>query len=173
VSTRITTTNQQLQRKRLPFDQLKYAVSNNLPCFLVEYNPSTPARNLPSAITSSKMIGEYLRKQNVPVGNFTLVGWTGKRLKLGVNNKEDYISLFTTDKWPTSVDKITIIICKPKFISDSFALVVRYVPQNTEIDFVVKETHKCSEQPKCAQCGDNQHSQDSQCDVIIDSTEPI
>jgi hypothetical protein len=262
VNTGIISTNQELPGIRLPFDQLKYAVSSNLPCFLVEYDPSIPARNLPSAITASKMIEDHFRKQNVRIGNFTLVGWAGKRLKLGVNNKEDYISLFTTDKWPTSINNITINIGKPKFIPDSFALVVRYVPQemesdfvaeeikrtiasadnvkqiryaynrksndfrfnvtdlreyNTAIelgrisignrllaisafltgnrmtyctrcwkighmrekcssrvqrcrlcleDFVAKETHECSKQPKCAQCGGNHHSLDSQCDTI-------
>ena len=262
VSTRITETNQQLQGKRLPFEQLKYAVSSNLPCFLVEYDTSTPSRNLPSAITASKMIEDHFRQQDLRMGNFTLVGWAGKRLKLGVNNKEDYISLFTTDKWPTTINNIAINICKPKFIPDAFALVVRYVPQDMEIefveeeikrtiasadnikqirytynrksndfrfnvtdlreynsaielgrisignrllaispfltgnrmtyctrcwqighmrekcsstaqrcrlcleDFVTKETHTCSNQPKCAQCGGNHHSLDSQCDII-------
>ena len=139
VSTRITETNQQLQGKRLPFEQLKYAVSSNLPCFLVEYDTSTPSRNLPSAITASKMIEDHFRQQDLRMGNFTLVGWAGKRLKLGVNNKEDYISLFTTDKWPTTINNIAINICKPKFIPDAFALVVRYVPQDMEIDFVEAE----------------------------------
>ena len=261
-STRTATTNQLPQRIRLPFDQLKYAVSSNLPCFLIEYDSSTPSRKLPSAIAASKMIEDHFSQQKVRIDNFTLVGWAGKRLKLGVNNKEDYISLYTTDKWPTKINNITIIVCKPKFIPDSFALVVRYVPQDMEIelvteeikrtiasadnvkqirytynrksnhfrfhvtdlreynsalelgrisignrlltispfltgnrmtyctrcwqighmreqcsspaqrcrlcleDFVSKETHECSKQPKCAQCNGDHHSLDSQCDII-------
>ena len=66
----------------------------------------------------------------------------GKKLKLGVNNKEDYAILVATDKWPTKVNGIDIIVRKPKFSPDSFALVVRYVPRELDESFVASEIQR-------------------------------
>ncbi|CAF4970175.1 unnamed protein product, partial [Rotaria sp. Silwood1] len=53
------------------------------------------------------------------------LGWANKRLKLGVNNKGDYMTLVTTENWPTAIKGVPIKILKPKFIPDCFALVAR------------------------------------------------
>ena len=66
----------------------------------------------------------------------------GKKLKLGVNNKEDYAILVATDKWPTKVNGIDIIVQKAKFSPDSFALVVRYVPRELDESFVAGEIQR-------------------------------
>ena len=66
----------------------------------------------------------------------------GKKLKLGVNHKEDYAILVATDKWPTKVNGIDIIVQKPKFSPDSFALVVRYVPRELDESFVAGEIQR-------------------------------
>ena len=66
----------------------------------------------------------------------------GKKLKLDVNNKEDYAILVATDKWPTKVNGIDIIVQKPKFSADSFALVVRYVPRELDESFVANEIQR-------------------------------
>ncbi|CAF3919635.1 unnamed protein product [Rotaria sp. Silwood1] len=58
---------------------------------------------------------------------FSLVDHVGNKLKLRVNDKETYATLISTEKWPTQVNNINITVIKPKFIPDSFALVVRYV----------------------------------------------
>ena len=71
-----------------------------------------------------------------------MVGWSGKKLKLGVNNKEDYAILVATDKWPTRVNGIDIIVQKPKFSPDSFVLFVRYVPRERDESFVAGEIQR-------------------------------
>ncbi|CAF5212958.1 unnamed protein product, partial [Rotaria magnacalcarata] len=64
------------------------------------------------------------------------------RLKLGVNNKDDYMVLLTTNKWSTDVNNIPIKITKPKYIPDCFALVVRYVPRDLEPELVKQEIQR-------------------------------
>jgi hypothetical protein len=91
------TTNQQ-QRNSLSFDQLKHAISSTLPYFYVEFIQSTTVHRLTSAFENRNMIEKYLEEQNVQIQQFSLVRWVNKRLKLRVNNKEDYMALVTTDK---------------------------------------------------------------------------
>ncbi|CAF2148011.1 unnamed protein product, partial [Rotaria magnacalcarata] len=126
-----TTTNQRIttentnKLKRISFDQLKHAVSSNLPCFHVQWPADTDRKNIPSAICASELITKELKTNGVIFNGFTLVGWAGKRLKLGVNNKVDYATLATTDKWPLKINEIDIEVIKPKYTPDAFTLVVR------------------------------------------------
>jgi hypothetical protein len=127
------------ERRRIPFEQLKHAVSSNLPCFHIQFSSEVDRNTVPSALQASDFIFKELQKNGVIVNRFTLVGWIGKKLKLGVNNKEEYAALVATDKWPAKINGIDIEVLKPKFIPDSFALVVRYVPRELEEDFVTNE----------------------------------
>ncbi|CAF2155910.1 unnamed protein product [Rotaria magnacalcarata] len=65
-----------------------------------------------------------------------------EKLKLGVNNKEDYATLVGTDNWPTKINDIDIVVVKPKYVPDSFALVVLYVPRELDEDFVSNEIQR-------------------------------
>lgn len=130
------------QRKRLSFDQLKHAVSSNLPCFHIQWASDANRDNIPSAIHASDLILKELQKNGIKINRFTLVGWSGNKLKLGVNNKDDYATLVTTDKWPTMINGINIEVKKPNFTPDSFALVVRYVPRELEEEFVANEIQR-------------------------------
>ena len=112
------------QRKHLSFEQLKYAVSSNLHCFHVQFAADADRKAIPLALRASDMILNELQPNDVVINRFTLVGWTGKKLKLDVNNKEDHAILVATDKWLTKVNGIDVIVQKPKFSPDSFALVV-------------------------------------------------
>ncbi|CAF1211665.1 unnamed protein product [Rotaria sp. Silwood1] len=132
------TTNEQ-QRKSLPFVQLKRAVSSNLPCFFIEFDQSTTIHRLPSAFEARSLIEKHFKEHNIRIQHFSLVGWANKRLKLGVNNKEDYMALVTTENWPTAIKSVPIKIVKPKFIPDCLALVVRYVPRELDLEFVKEE----------------------------------
>ena len=134
-----------IHRKRLSFDQLKHAVSSNLPCFHIDFMSSADRKKVPSALNASDLIFKELQANGVTINRFTLVGWAGKRLKLGVNNKEDYATLVATDKWPAKINGIDVVVLKPKFIPDSFALVVRYVPQEYEVEFVATEIQRTIE----------------------------
>ena len=66
------------------------------------------------------------------ITRFTLVGWAGKKLKLGVDNKIDYATLVSSEKWPKQSNGIDIEVLKPKYIPDSFVLVGRYVPKDID-----------------------------------------
>lgn len=127
------------QRQRIPFEQLKYAVSSNLPCCHIRWPPETDRNLIPSAIQVSELILKELQTNGVSVNPFTLVGWGGKELKLGVSNKDDYATLVASDKWPTKMNGIEGETIKPKYVSDAFALVVRYVSQELEEEFVANE----------------------------------
>ncbi|CAF3259672.1 unnamed protein product [Rotaria sp. Silwood2] len=127
------------KKKQVPFEQLKHAVSSNLPCFLVEFNSDANHNNIPSALHASDFIFKELKSNGISIDRFSLVGWAGKRLKLGVNNKVDYATLMETDKWSTEINGINIVVVKPKYTPDSFALVVRYIPRDLEDNFVANE----------------------------------
>ncbi|CAM4811751.1 unnamed protein product [Rotaria magnacalcarata] len=106
------------QQHRVPFEQLKRAVSSNLP--------------------SARVIEGYFKQQGIAI-SFSLVGHAGNKFKLGVNNKESYATLINTGKWPSQINNINITVSKPKFIPDSFVLVVRYVPLQYDDEFVKEE----------------------------------
>ncbi|CAF4383168.1 unnamed protein product, partial [Rotaria sp. Silwood2] len=135
-------TENNVKQKRFPVEQLKYAVSSNLPCFHIEFNSNVDRNNIPSAIHASDLILKELQLNGVLINRFSLVGWNGRKLKLGVNNKVDYSTLVNTDKWPTKINGIDIVVVKPTYTPDSFALVVRYVPRELEENFVEKEIQR-------------------------------
>lgn len=137
----ITATNE-LDRRNIPFEQLKRAVSSNLPCFYVEFEQQTTSNRLPSACEARNLIENHFKDKKIRIQHFSLVGWMNKRLKLGVSNKEDYLTLVTSDNWPSTIKNIPVKIIKPKFIPDCFALVVRYVPGDFETDFVKEEIQR-------------------------------
>ncbi|CAF2827771.1 unnamed protein product [Rotaria sp. Silwood2] len=126
------------QQHQLPFEQLKRAVSSNLPCFFTECEQAENPKNRPSDISAARVIEDYFKQQGISI-SFSLVGHAGNKLKLGVNNKESYATLITTDKWPSQVNNINITVIKPKFTPDSFALVVRYLPLQYDDDYVKEE----------------------------------
>ena len=129
------------QQHRFPFDHLKRAVSSNLPCFLIEHDLSINLKNRPSDISAAKIIESKFKQQGISV-SFSLVAHMGNKLKLGVNNKESYATLISTDKWPSQVNDIKIIVNKPKFTPDAFALVVRYVPLQYDDEYVKEEIER-------------------------------
>ncbi len=130
------------QHKRISFDQLKHAVSFNLPCFHIQWALNADRNNIPSAIHASDLIFKELQNNGVKIDRFVLVGWVGKKLKLGVNNKDNYATLVATDKWPAKINGIDIEVIKPKFTPDSFTLVVRYAPRELDEEFVANEIQR-------------------------------
>ena len=129
------------QHRNLPFDHLKRAVSSNFPCFLIEYEQGGSSKNRPSDIVAANTIENHFKQQGIPI-TFSLVEHTSNKLKLGVNNKESYATLMSTDKWPTQVNNVNITVIKPKFMPDAFALVVRYVPLQYDDDYVREEIER-------------------------------
>ena len=129
------------QQRRLPFEQLKRAVASNLPCFLIEYESSIDQKSRPSDVLAANQIEEHFKQEGINI-SFSLVGHVGDKLKLGVNSKEAYATLISTEKWPAQINEINITVIKPKFIPDPFALVVRYVPLQYNDEFVKEEIER-------------------------------
>ncbi|CAF4752367.1 unnamed protein product, partial [Rotaria sp. Silwood2] len=86
----------------------------------------------------ASIIEKHFKQQGISI-TFSLVGHAGNKLKLGVNSEESYATLISTDKWPSQINNINITVIKPKFILDSFALVVRYVPLQYNDEYVKEE----------------------------------
>ncbi|CAF5139685.1 unnamed protein product, partial [Rotaria magnacalcarata] len=97
------------QQHRIPFEQLKRAVSSNNPCFFIEYEQAENSKNKPSDISTARVIEGYFKQQGIAI-SFSLVGRAGNKLKLGVNNKELYATLIKTDKWPSQINNINITV---------------------------------------------------------------
>ncbi|CAF1245372.1 unnamed protein product [Rotaria magnacalcarata] len=129
-------------RKRISFNQLKYMVSSNLQCVFIEFTSNADRHCIPTALHESDLILKKLQSKDVLNNKFTLVGWSGKRLKLGVNNREDYVILVGSDRWSTTINGIDIVVAKPKYVPDSFAPLVRYVPRELEENFVSNEIQR-------------------------------
>ena len=110
--------------------------------FFIEFTSDADRNSIPTALHASDLILKELQSKGVLINRFTLVGWAGKKLKLGVNNKEDYANLVGSDKWPTKINGIDMVLVKPKYIPDSFALVVRYVPRELKENFVSNEIQR-------------------------------
>ncbi|CAF3357989.1 unnamed protein product [Rotaria socialis] len=126
------------QQHRIHFEQLKRAVSSNLPCLFIEYEQAENLKNRPSDISAARVIEGYFKQQGIAI-SFSLVGDADNKLKLGVSNKEAYATLINTDKWSSQVNNINITVSEPKFTPDSFVLVVRYVPLQYHDEFAKEE----------------------------------
>ena len=47
---------------------------------------------------AGRLLSRDVKQQNVRINRFTFVGWAGAKLKLGVNDKEDYFNLISTEE---------------------------------------------------------------------------
>ncbi|CAF3943921.1 unnamed protein product [Rotaria sp. Silwood2] len=136
------TTSKSAHQRKIPFEQVKRAISSNLPCFYITFNHVDTSQRVPSAFNAAEQIVQHLKQQDIRINRFTFVGWAGAKLKLGVNNKAGYINLVSTVKWSTDIMNISITIEKPKFIPDCFALVIRYVPRGMDYEFIREEVSR-------------------------------
>ncbi|CAF1563272.1 unnamed protein product [Adineta ricciae] len=74
------------QQHKIPFEQLKRAVSSNLPCFFIEYEQAENSKNRPSDISAARVIEDYFKQQGISI-SFSLGGDTCSNGRFGVNNK--------------------------------------------------------------------------------------
>ena len=116
-------------------------MSSNLPCFSIEYEQGGSSKNRSANIIAANVFENHFKQQGIPT-TFSLVGHRGNKLKLGVNNKELYAALMSTDKWPTKINNVNITVIEPKIMPDTFALVVRYVPLQYDEDYVREEIER-------------------------------
>ncbi|CAF0995733.1 unnamed protein product [Didymodactylos carnosus] len=119
-------TTQEQNSRRIPFDQLKRAVSSNLPRFFIEYDDSTPHEDLPSDTMAANLLEQHFVQNGYNI-SFSFVAHIGNKLKVGVNNKENYAQLISADVWPDKIGNVNIKVVKPSYVPDAFAIVVRFV----------------------------------------------
>ncbi|CAF0986087.1 unnamed protein product [Didymodactylos carnosus] len=125
----------------ISFQQLKRAVSSNLPCFLIEFDPSVDRKEIPFDITAANLLEQYFSFMNYNI-TFSLVGHTGNKLKVGVNNKENYAHLMSANIWPDKVENVGITVIKPSYILDTVGIVVRFLDQQYDDEFVKSEIER-------------------------------
>ncbi|CAF3857364.1 unnamed protein product [Rotaria sp. Silwood1] len=126
--------------------QLKYAISNNLPCFYLKFSlddDPVQQHKLPSAMKVALWIRQLIQQQSAQsLGDFSLLVPAGKnRYKVGVTTKKDFLLLWNC-KWPRDMNKIDIEIERPRALPDSCAVVLRYVPTDLPREFVTQEISK-------------------------------
>ncbi|CAF1503876.1 unnamed protein product [Rotaria sordida] len=62
------------RQNRIPFDQIKRAISSNLPCFYVLFDRSNTAQQIPSTFNAAEKIIEDLKQEGIHINRFTFVG---------------------------------------------------------------------------------------------------
>ena len=68
--------------------------------FVIEYDQVDNSKKRPPDVTAASLTEDHFRQQGISI-TFSLVSCTGNKLKLGVNSKETYAILVSTDKWLT------------------------------------------------------------------------
>ena len=137
-TTRTTETNTN-KHYTIPADLLQRAVTNNLPCFIIDFDKTIAEHDLPSKQTAYNSIKDHLNENNIKIAGFSFIQLSGHRLKVGVDNLEDYSKLIKTDKWPTTINSFKIQLMKPKCVPEEFSVVVRDIPQEVSIETVTDE----------------------------------
>ncbi|CAF0970197.1 unnamed protein product [Didymodactylos carnosus] len=117
-----TTTLPQAQRQQqitpsqyvqpISFQQLTRAMSSNLPCFLIEFDPSVDRKEISSDITAANLLEQYFSSMNYDI-TFSLVGHTGNveeetRVLLRVMFREVKMAIakYKTEKWQNFLSTI-------------------------------------------------------------------
>ncbi|CAF3938184.1 unnamed protein product [Rotaria sp. Silwood1] len=123
---------------RFTLAHLKRAISNNLPCFYIQFEEDLNSGHLPSTMKVIHILNQFFSNKWEPAfKGFTICSVVGKnRMKIGTNNKVDYFNLMNSI-WPDKIENKAVKINKPKFIPDCFAFVVRNEPSSMPKEQVV------------------------------------
>ncbi|CAF1548458.1 unnamed protein product [Didymodactylos carnosus] len=98
-------------------------------------------KEIPSDITAASLLEQYFSSMNYNI-TFSLVGLAGYKLKVGVNNKENYANLMSANMWPDKVGNVGIPVIKPSYIPDAFGIVVRFADEQYDDEFVKSEIER-------------------------------
>lgn len=124
----------------LPFEQLQRAVAHHLPCFVISFSDT---ENLPSAVSAAEEILDHFIKHEIKLNSeFSIVRYSGNQLRVGVRDKNDYVTLCKQEIWPKEIKNKQVTIHIPKFIPEQFSLVVRYIPSEIPIEEVGLEVKR-------------------------------
>jgi hypothetical protein len=116
-------------------NMLKRVVSNNLPCFFIQFEKVSDTTNNMSCTQVAIALKKLFMENEIPVKELSMCIHAGeRRYKFAVSEKSDFISLFRWN-WPDQIEGSRVEIMKPRTLPDCLALVVRYIPSefNEEI----------------------------------------
>ncbi|CAF5146300.1 unnamed protein product, partial [Rotaria sp. Silwood1] len=118
---------------------LKRAISNNLPCFYLQFEEDLTIDQLPSTTKVATELNQiFSNKWKSSFKGFTICSLLEKnRFKIGTNDKIDYFNLINT-KWPDEIDNNVVKLNKSNYSPDYFAFVVRYVSSSMSKEQVIK-----------------------------------
>jgi hypothetical protein len=122
---------------------LKRAVTNNLPCFYINFEGDIGELQLPSVTKAATWIRQTVQQQSQQaINDFSLFIPAGnKRYKFGVKSKNDFLKLWNC-KWPGKMGQIKVEIERPRRLPDCCASVLRYIPTELSNEFIVREVNK-------------------------------
>ncbi|CAF4079708.1 unnamed protein product [Rotaria sp. Silwood1] len=124
---------------------LKRAISNNLPCFYLQFEEDLTIDQLPSTTEVATELNQiFSNKWKSSFKGFTICSLLEKnRFKIGTNDKIDYFNLINT-KWPDEIDNNVVKLNKSNYSPDYFAFVVRYVSSSMSKEQVIKYIYHAS-----------------------------
>ncbi len=109
---------------------LKRAISNNLPCFYIEFDPSADLADTLSCTQVAIMLKKMFINNQLPIKELSMCVQAGeRRFKFAVVDKVDFLTLFRWH-WPNKIENRSVEITKPRSLPNCFALVVRYIPMD-------------------------------------------
>ena len=107
---------------------LRRAISNNLPCFFIEFGSSTDPADTLSCTQVAIMLKKTFISNLLPIKELSRCVQVGERkFKFAVEDKSDFLTLFNWH-WPNEIENKTVEITRPRSLPNCFALVVRYIP---------------------------------------------
>lgn len=125
------------KKESFPVNHLQRAITSNLPCFTISFQSGAKG---PAAVSAADELYNFFEQNKIKINNnFSVVRYIGNHLKIGVNNKEDYLTLCNSNSWPTEIQNKKITIKYPKFTPEQFSLVIRYIPKELSIEQIEQE----------------------------------
>ena len=119
---------QQQHQNVFNINMLRRVVSNNLPCFFIQFEKASDCTNNMSCTQVAITLKKLFMENELPVKELSMCIHAGeRRYKFAVNEKRDFITLFRWN-WPDQIEGAKVEIMKPRTLPDCLALVVRYIP---------------------------------------------
>jgi hypothetical protein len=121
---------------------LKRAVTSNLPCFFIIFDPASDSTNTLSSTQVAIMLKKLFVDNHLSIKELSMCMQAGaQRFKFAVSDKIEFLNLFKFS-WPDKIDGIKVEVIVPRSLPDCFSLVVRYIPVDIKEEDARKEVMK-------------------------------
>ena len=136
------TTSSPVPRSSFNINVLKRAVSSNLPCFFINFDPTIERNRIPSSTQVAILRKKVFETNHLPVHELSMCVQAGdRRFKFAVGDKADFLALYNWS-WPCSIEEKKVEVFKPRSLPDCLSLVVRYIPMEISIEDARMEVSK-------------------------------